>query len=129
MKIIPAPRQKRPYFGETFVSFVFNSPAIYALLNQHLIRHQVPRRQGLHQRGRLLAKLGGDFFMPGVRVRDGEPVEKALRIFKKQVEKAGIIGDLKKKQEYEKPSVRLKKKSVAARKRRAKQIRKFGYAD
>ena len=87
------------------------------------------RSVGNSHEERQLAGMGGDFFMPGVRVRDGEPVEKALRIFKKQVEKAGIIGDLKKKQEYEKPSVRLKKKSVAARKRRAKQIRKFGYAD
>ena len=56
--------------------------------------------------------------MPGVRLKDGDALERALKIFKKQVEKAGIIGDLKKKQHYEKPSIRLKKKSIAARKRR-----------
>ena len=64
--------------------------------------------------------------MPGVRLKDGDAVERALKIFKKQVEKAGIIGDLKKKQQYEKPSIRLKKKSIAARKRKIKQMRKMG---
>ena len=65
--------------------------------------------------------------MPGVKVRDGEPVERALKIFKKQVEKAGIIADIRKIEFYEKPSIRLKKKALAARKRRLKQIRKFGH--
>jgi small subunit ribosomal protein S21 len=65
--------------------------------------------------------------MPGVRLKDGDALERALKIFKKQVEKAGIIGDLKKKQHYEKPSIRLKKKSIAARKRRIKQMRKMGF--
>ena len=65
--------------------------------------------------------------MPGIRLKDGDFIESALKAFKKQVEKAGVIGDLKRKQHYEKPSVRLKKKSVAARKRRIKQMRKMGY--
>lgn len=64
--------------------------------------------------------------MAEVRVRDGEPIDKVLRIFKKMVEKGGIIGDLKKNQHYEKPSVKQKKKSIAARKRRIKQMRKMG---
>lgn len=64
--------------------------------------------------------------MPGVRVREGEPVDKVLRIFKRQVEKAGIIADLKKRKHYEKPSVKRKKKAIAARKRRLKQLRKLG---
>ena len=63
--------------------------------------------------------------MPGI-LSNGEPLDKILRIFKKQVEKAGIISDLKKKSEYEKPSLRKKKKSLAARKRNLKQMRKFG---
>ena len=65
--------------------------------------------------------------MPGIRLKEGDFIEGALRGFKKQVEKAGVIGDLKRKQHYEKPSVRLKKKSIAARKRRIKQMRKFGH--
>lgn len=64
--------------------------------------------------------------MPGVKLRDGEPVEKALKFFKKQVEKAGILADVKKNMHYEKPSIRKKKKAVAARKRRQKQMRKEG---
>ncbi len=64
--------------------------------------------------------------MPGIKVRDGEPIEKILRIFKKQVEKAGVIADVKKHNHYEKPSIKAKKKAIAARKRRIKQARKMG---
>lgn len=58
--------------------------------------------------------------MPGVRVREGEPFEIALRRFKKQCEKAGILTELKKREHYEKPSVKKKRKSIAARKRAVK---------
>lgn len=64
--------------------------------------------------------------MPGVRLKEGEPFEAALRRFKKDCEKAGILSDVRKKEHYEKPSIRAKKKSVAARKRAAKKNRKFG---
>ena len=67
--------------------------------------------------------------MPGIVIKPGEPLDKIMRIFKKQVEKAGVIGDLKKKMHFEKPSIRLKKKSIAARKRRVKQLRKLGQID
>jgi small subunit ribosomal protein S21 len=66
--------------------------------------------------------------MPGLKARDGESVEKLMKAFKKQVEKAGVLSDLKKRQHYEKPSVRLKKKSAAARKRKIKQARKMSGA-
>lgn len=58
--------------------------------------------------------------MPGIRVREGESFETALRRFKKQCEKAGILSELKKREHYEKPSVRRKRKSIAARKRSMK---------
>ena len=64
--------------------------------------------------------------MSGYRVREGESVERMIKGFKKQIEKAGILSELKKRQHYEKPSIRLKKKSIAARKRRLKQMRKLG---
>ena len=70
--------------------------------------------------------MGGDSKMPGVKVKDGDSIERALKIFKKQVEKAGVIADVRKKEFYEKPSIRLKKKKIAANKRRLKQLRKFG---
>jgi small subunit ribosomal protein S21 len=56
-------------------------------------------------------------FMPGVRVKDNEPIESAIRRFKKQCEKAGILSELRKREHYEKPSVKRKKKALAARKR------------
>lgn len=65
--------------------------------------------------------------MAFVRIRDGEGFEQALRRFKKQVEKSGILSELKKREHYEKPSVRLKKKSIAARKRALKKSRKGEY--
>ena len=55
--------------------------------------------------------------MAWVRVRENEPIDGAIRRFKKQCEKAGILQELRKRQHYEKPSVRRKKKAVAARKR------------
>lgn len=63
--------------------------------------------------------------MPGVKLRDGDSVERALKVLKKQVEKAGTISELKKRQHYEKPSIKKKKKQAAARKRLAKQLRKM----
>jgi small subunit ribosomal protein S21 len=55
--------------------------------------------------------------MPGINIRDGESYEGAVRRFKKQCEKAGIMADLRKHENYEKPSIRKKKKSAQARKK------------
>lgn len=60
---------------------------------------------------------GGDLLMPGVRVKDGETFESALRRFKKKCEKAGILSDLRKHQHFEKPSERRKRKENAARRK------------
>ena len=62
--------------------------------------------------------------MPGVRVKEGEPIESAIRRFKKQCEKAGILSELKRREYYDKPSVRKKKKAAAARKRALKKMRR-----
>lgn len=59
-----------------------------------------------------------------VRVKDGESFESAFRRFKKQCEKAGILSEVKKREHFEKPSVRLKKKSISARKRAMKKSRR-----
>jgi small subunit ribosomal protein S21 len=64
-------------------------------------------------------------FLPGVRVREGEPFERALRRFRRQVERAGILKEVRRRQYYEKPSVRRKKKALAARKRLLKKLRKL----
>lgn len=55
--------------------------------------------------------------MPGVKVRDGESFEQALRRFKKSVEKAGILSEMRKREHYEKPSVEKKRKAAQAKKR------------
>jgi len=58
----------------------------------------------------------------GVKVRDDESFEKALRRFNKICEKAGILSDIKKHQHFEKPSDRRKRKMNAA-KRKARRNR------
>jgi small subunit ribosomal protein S21 len=64
--------------------------------------------------------------LPGVYLsEDDYSFDIALRRFKKQVEKAGILSEMKKRQHYEKPSVMRKKKKAAARKRLMKKIRKM----
>ncbi|MBI2369174.1 MAG: 30S ribosomal protein S21 [Deltaproteobacteria bacterium] len=64
--------------------------------------------------------------MPGIRVKENEPFEVALKRFKKQCEKAGILSEIRKREHYEKPSVKRKKKAQAARKRALKRLRKAG---
>ena len=64
--------------------------------------------------------------VPGVFLNDDDyNFDLALRRFKKQVEKAGILYEMKKRQHYEKPSVMRKKKKAAARKRLMKKLRKM----
>jgi len=65
--------------------------------------------------------------LPGVTLNDSDNFDIALRKFKKQCEKAGILSELKKRQHYEKPSVHRKKKEAAARKRLMKKLRKAGH--
>ncbi len=60
--------------------------------------------------------------MPGVRVLEGDSIDKALKQFKKQCEKSGILTEIKKREYYEKPSVRRKRKIIAARKKRARSL-------
>lgn len=58
--------------------------------------------------------------MSEVRVKDNESLENALRRFKRQCAKSGVIAEVRKREHYEKPSVKRKKKSEAARKRKYK---------
>ena len=64
--------------------------------------------------------------LPGVKVKENESFEGALRRFKKQCEKAGIMFELRRREHYEKPSVRRKKKALAARKRALKRLKVAG---
>ena len=59
--------------------------------------------------------------MAEIRIKDNESLESALRRFKKQCARAGVIQEVRKREAYEKPSVKRKKKSEAARKRKYKE--------
>ncbi len=63
--------------------------------------------------------------MPGIRIREDESFEIALKRFKKQCEKAGILSEIRKREHYEKPSIKRKKKLLAAKKRAFKRMRKY----
>ncbi len=56
--------------------------------------------------------------MSEVRVRENESLESALKRFKRQCQRAGVIQEVRKREHYEKPSVKRKKKAEAARKRK-----------
>ena len=56
--------------------------------------------------------------MSEVTIKDNETLDSALRRFKRNCAKAGIMGEVRKREHYDKPSVRRKKKSEAARKRK-----------
>ncbi len=60
--------------------------------------------------------------MPVVHVREDESFENALRRFKRKVEKAGILTELRKRQHFEKPSVKRKRKAVQAKKKAARKV-------
>jgi small subunit ribosomal protein S21 len=63
--------------------------------------------------------------MPSVKVRDNESLDSALKIFKKQCEREGILSEVKKREYYDKPSIKKKKKIIAARKKAAKKPRAY----
>jgi len=56
--------------------------------------------------------------MSEVRVKENETLDSALRRFKRQCAKAGVLSEVRKREHYESPSVRRRKKSEAARKRK-----------
>ena len=56
--------------------------------------------------------------MPGIKIKDNESLDNALARFKKQFAKYGVLAEIRKREHYEKPSVKRKKKSEAARKRK-----------
>ena len=56
--------------------------------------------------------------MAEIRVKDNESLDSALRRFKRQCARAGVLNEVRKRDHYEKPSVKRKKKSEAARKRK-----------
>lgn len=74
--------------------------------------------------------LKGGIRLPLVHVKEDESFENALRRFKRKCEKSGVLSELKKRQHYEKPSEKRKRKAIAARKkvlRKLAEERRAGY--
>ena len=63
---------------------------------------------------------GRETEMAEVKLKEGETLDSALRRFKRQCARSGVLAELRKREHYEKPSVKRKKKSEAARKRKYK---------
>jgi small subunit ribosomal protein S21 len=61
--------------------------------------------------------------MPGIRLKENEPFEVAIRRFKRTVEKTGLLTELRAREFYEKPTAERKRKLAAAVKRHHKRIR------
>ena len=56
--------------------------------------------------------------MSQVKIKENESLDSALRRFKRSCAKSGVLAEVRKREHYEKPSVKRKKKSEAARKRK-----------
>ena len=56
--------------------------------------------------------------MSEVHLKENESLDNALKRFKRSCAKAGVLQEVRKREHYEKPSVKRKKKSEAARKRK-----------
>lgn len=56
--------------------------------------------------------------MSEIKVGDNESLDNALKRFKRQCARSGVIGEVRKREHYEKPSVKKKKKAEAARKKK-----------
>ncbi|HHY62909.1 MAG: 30S ribosomal protein S21 [Bacillota bacterium] len=56
--------------------------------------------------------------MSEVKVGKNESLDSALRRFKRQCQRSGVMSEIRKREHYDKPSVRRKKKSEAARRRK-----------
>jgi small subunit ribosomal protein S21 len=63
--------------------------------------------------------------MPGIKIKENESFENALKRFKKQCEKTGILSEIRKREHFEKPSLKRKRKALAAKKRAMKRMRKM----
>ncbi len=58
--------------------------------------------------------------MSEVRIKENESLDSALRRFKRSCAKAGVLSELRKREHYESPSVKRRKKSEAARAKKRK---------
>ena len=81
------------------------------------------RRLQYHERA-YIGLFGGVFLLAEVRVQEGEPLENALRRFKRKVQQEDIIKEVKRHSFYLKPGEKRRVKEALARKRNRKKARK-----
>ncbi|MGI9301280.1 MAG: 30S ribosomal protein S21 [Gammaproteobacteria bacterium] len=62
--------------------------------------------------------------MPGIRIKENEPFDVALRRFRRSCEKAGVLTEVRRREYYEKPTTVRKRKAAAAVKRHLKRMSK-----
>ncbi len=60
-----------------------------------------------------------------IQINDDEPLEKAIKRFKRMVEKEGIIREWKKREYFEKPSTIRNRKEKALKRKQEKKLRKL----
>ena len=89
----------------------------YYKLEKFNVSHFVTQYSNMLQG--LLPAEGGKC-MSEIRVGENETLESALRRFKKKCARAGVLAEVRKREHYESPSVKRRKKSEAARKRKTK---------
>ncbi len=56
--------------------------------------------------------------MAGIIVGENESIDSALKRFKRETARDGLMAEIRKREHYEKPSVKRKKKSEAARRKK-----------
>lgn len=61
--------------------------------------------------------------MSGIKVRENEPIESALKRFKRECDRAGIMQEIKRREYYESPSMKRKRKFQEARRKMKKRYR------
>ena len=85
---------------------------------------QIPQKKGVSCEYPVRGLFGGVFFLAEVRVQEGEPLENALRRFKRKVQTEDIIKEVKRHSFYLKPGEKKRVKEALARKRNRKKVRK-----
>lgn len=63
--------------------------------------------------------------MSFIHVEENEPIDKALRRFKKECQKTGVLAEVRKREYYEKPSVKRKRKMEAAKRKQRRRMLKL----
>lgn len=64
----------------------------------------------------IISVRGWNWGVAEVRLGENESIDSAIRRFKKKIQKAGILSEVRRRERYEKPSLRRKRKEEAARK-------------